>query len=75
MSSVQCGLARLDAVSHLCVCILSNQAIHPREYTFASGGGDNIKKWALPDGDFMKNLSGTLQYCFHNCNEKHALKS
>ena len=23
-----------------------------------SGGGDNIKKWACPDGDFMKNFSG-----------------
>ena len=43
----------------------SNQAIHPREYTFASGGGDNIKKWALPDGDFMKNLSGRFSVCWH----------
>lgn len=26
--------------------------------TFASGAADNIKKWKLPSGDFLHNLSG-----------------
>ncbi|SGZ13011.1 BQ5605_C028g10542 [Microbotryum silenes-dioicae] len=35
-------------------------AIHPTEYSFASGsaGGNNIKKWACPDGTFVHNFSG-----------------
>lgn len=34
--------------------------IHPTEYSFASGssGGNNIKKWACPDGTFVHNFSG-----------------
>ena len=36
-----------------------------------SGGADNIKKWACPDGDFMKNFSGVFcAWCFvcaHAC--------
>lgn len=35
-------------------------AIHPREYSFASGsaGGNNIKKWKCPEGTFVFNFSG-----------------
>ncbi|KAI5891541.1 WD40 repeat-like protein [Schizophyllum commune H4-8] len=35
-------------------------AIHPTEYSFASGsaGGNNIKKWKCPDGTFVFNFSG-----------------
>lgn len=35
-------------------------AIHPTEYSFASGsaGGNNIKKWKCPDGTFVHNFSG-----------------
>ncbi|KAL8276750.1 hypothetical protein RQP46_010859 [Phenoliferia psychrophenolica] len=34
--------------------------IHPTEYSFASGsaGGNNIKKWACPNGTFVHNFSG-----------------
>lgn len=31
-------------------------AMHPTEYTFASGAADNIKKWALPRGEFLFNF-------------------
>ena len=31
---------------------------HPRQFTFASGGSDKIKKWQLPQGRFMQNLEG-----------------
>lgn len=33
-------------------------AIHPTQYTFASGSPDNIKQWKFPDGNFLQNLSG-----------------
>ncbi|CAK8686552.1 unnamed protein product [Clavelina lepadiformis] len=33
-------------------------ALHPTQYTFASGAPDNIKQWKFPDGDFLQNLSG-----------------
>ncbi|TKA55552.1 Pre-mRNA-splicing factor PRP46 [Rhodotorula sp. CCFEE 5036] len=35
-------------------------AIHPTEYSFATGsaGGNNIKKWACPNGTFVHNFSG-----------------
>ncbi|KAG5220060.1 pre-mRNA-splicing factor prp [Salix suchowensis] len=39
-------------------------AIHPTEYSFASGsaGGNNIKKWKCPEGTFVFNFgdNGTL---------------
>ena len=31
---------------------------NPRELTFLSGAADNIKKWQVRDGKFIKNLSG-----------------
>ena len=31
---------------------------HPTEFAFASGAADNIKKWLMPEGKFMGNLSG-----------------
>uniref|UniRef100_H2YZH9 Pleiotropic regulator 1 n=1 Tax=Ciona savignyi TaxID=51511 RepID=H2YZH9_CIOSA len=33
-------------------------AMHPTQYTFASGAPDNIKQWKFPDGDFIQNMSG-----------------
>jgi pleiotropic regulator 1 len=35
-------------------------AIHPTEYSFASGsaGGNNIKKWKCPEGAFVHNFPG-----------------
>ncbi|GAA5926747.1 WD40 repeat domain-containing protein [Sporobolomyces koalae] len=35
-------------------------AVHPTEYSFASAssGGNNIKKWACPQGTFVHNFSG-----------------
>jgi hypothetical protein len=33
---------------------------HPEEYTFASAAADNIKKWKLPEAQFVTNLSGTF---------------
>ncbi|TIC04907.1 WD40 repeat-like protein [Wallemia mellicola] len=35
-------------------------AVHPTEYSFASGsaGGNNIKKWKCPEGQFVHNFSG-----------------
>ena len=33
-------------------------ALHPTEFSFASGAADNIKKWQFPKGKFMQNLSG-----------------
>ena len=32
--------------------------VHPREYTFVSGAADNLKKWKMPEGKFLHNLSG-----------------
>ncbi|BFZ64873.1 pre-mRNA-splicing factor prp46 [Saitoella coloradoensis] len=33
-------------------------AVHPTEWTFASGSGDNIKQWKCPEGAFMQNFEG-----------------
>ena len=33
-------------------------AAHAREFAFVSAGADNLKKWALPDGDLVSNFSG-----------------
>ena len=35
--------------------------IHPTQYTFASGGSDNIKVWKCPQGQFLRNISGHEQ--------------
>ncbi|GLI63421.1 hypothetical protein VaNZ11_006389 [Volvox africanus] len=31
-------------------------ALHPQDFAFASASAENIKKWALPDGDFLHNM-------------------
>jgi len=31
-------------------------AMHPTEHTFASGAADNIKKFRLPEGEFLHNM-------------------
>lgn len=32
--------------------------LHPSEFTFGSASADNLKKWQLPQGNFLQNLSG-----------------
>lgn len=32
--------------------------IHPTQYTFHSGGADNIKVWKCPTGNFLRNITG-----------------
>lgn len=32
--------------------------VHPTEYTFTSGAGDNLKVWKCPNGEFLRNISG-----------------
>ncbi|KAK9727553.1 pre-mRNA-splicing factor prp46 [Basidiobolus ranarum] len=33
-------------------------ALHPDEFTFASGSSDNIKQWKCPEGSFIQNFEG-----------------
>ena len=33
-------------------------AVHPKEFTFASGSAGSIKQWKCPEGMFMQNLEG-----------------
>lgn len=33
-------------------------SIHHEEYTFLSGGCDNVKVWKCPEGRFLRNLTG-----------------
>ncbi|KAI9883219.1 MAG: pre-mRNA-splicing factor prp46 [Watsoniomyces obsoletus] len=33
-------------------------AVHPREFTFASGSTGSIKQWKCPEGAFMQNFEG-----------------
>ncbi|KAF8473881.1 WD40-repeat-containing domain protein [Kalaharituber pfeilii] len=33
-------------------------AIHPKEFTFASGSAQSIKQWKCPEGAFMQNFEG-----------------
>ena len=33
-------------------------ALHPREFTFASGSAGSIKQWKCPEGAFMQNFDG-----------------
>jgi pleiotropic regulator 1 len=33
-------------------------AIHPKEFTFASGSAGSIKQWKCPEGRFMQNFEG-----------------
>ncbi len=35
-----------------------SMVFHPSEFTFASGAPDNIKVWKLPEGEFLRNVSG-----------------
>jgi len=54
-----------DLTAGKCAVVLTNHkksirslAIHPREYTFASAGADNIKSWRCPNGNFEHNFVG-----------------
>ncbi|KAF1994078.1 pre-mRNA-splicing factor prp46 [Amniculicola lignicola CBS 123094] len=33
-------------------------ALHPKEFTFASGSSQSIKQWKCPEGAFMQNFEG-----------------
>lgn len=64
-ASVDSTIRTWDLAAGKCSATLTNHkkgvralARHPREYSFASGSADNIKTWALPEGTFMRNLSG-----------------
>lgn len=67
-SSVDSTVRLWDLAAGKCSGILTNHrkgvralARHPREFSFASASADNIKTWALPDGNFMRNLSDQRQ--------------
>lgn len=36
-------------------------AAHPTEHTFMSGAADNIKKFGLPNGEFLHNIFGSTE--------------
>jgi len=64
-ASHDCTIRLWDLAANKTRAVLTNHkksirsiAMHPTEYTFASGAPDNIKKWKFPDGDFLQNLSG-----------------
>lgn len=64
-ASVDSTLRMWDLAAGKCSGILTNHkkgvralALHPREFSFASASADNIKAWALPNGEFMRNLGG-----------------
>lgn len=66
VSSSVDGTVRLwDLAAGKCMATLTNHkkgvralALHPTEFSFASASIDNIKTWAFPHGEFMRNLSG-----------------
>ena len=33
-------------------------ALHPNEYTFASGGSDKIRIWKCPEGHQLRTIAG-----------------
>lgn len=60
-STIKCW----DLAAGRCMATLTNHKkgvravlIHPSEFTFGSGSADNLKKWKLPEGNFLQNLSG-----------------
>lgn len=64
-ASVDSTIRTWDLAAGKCSATLTNHkkgvralVRHPRENSFASASADNIKTWALPDGSFMRNLSG-----------------
>lgn len=64
-ASVDSTIRTWDLAAGKCSATLTNHkkgvralVRHPREFSFASASADNIKTWALPDGIFMRNLSG-----------------
>lgn len=64
-ASVDSTIRTWDLAAGKCSATLTNHkkgvralVRHPREFSFASASADNIKTWGLPDGTFMRNLSG-----------------
>ncbi len=54
-----------DLAAGKCMTTLTNHkksiramAKSPKQYTFMSAGGDNIKQWQAKDGMFLRNFSG-----------------
>lgn len=45
-----------DFFVHCVVLPFVQLAAHPSEHTFASGAADNIKKFRLPEGEFLHNM-------------------
>ena len=63
-STIRCW----DLVAGRASAVLTNHkkavraiGISPKEHTFVSGSADNMKKWKMPEGKFMHNITG------HNC--------
>jgi pleiotropic regulator 1 len=64
-SSVDTTVRMWDLAAGKCMATLTNHkkgvralAMNPIEFSFASASIDNIKTWAFPRGDFMRNLRG-----------------
>lgn len=64
-ASVDSTVRMWDLAAGRCSATLTNHkkgvralVQHPHEFTFASASADNIKTWSLPQGTFMRNLSG-----------------
>lgn len=67
-ASVDSTIRFWDLAAGKCSATLTNHkkgvralARNPREFSFASASADNIKTWALPRGEFMRNLNGVHQ--------------
>lgn len=37
---------------------IRSMAIHHEDYTFASGAGDKLRQWALPEGEQIQKMEG-----------------
>lgn len=63
-STIRCW----DLVAGRASAVLTNHkkavraiGVSPTEHTFVSASADNMKKWKMPEGNFMHNVTG------HNC--------
>ena len=64
-SSLDSTVRLWDLAAGKTMCVLTHHkkgvralAIHPKEFTFASGSTGSIKQWKCPEGAFMQNFEG-----------------